>query len=384
MHRLLAALTGLILLLAASRAAATETVKVVLPDADNLQYMSFWLAKAAGLFHEEGVDVELVVPGSPAMTPELVKKEAGQAFVLPPPMYLELIADKRPIVLVANLLQNDPINLIVRRSVAEERGLAATGAVGDRLRGLSGLRVGVAPNPPRRLRALFAAYGLDADKDIEMRIFRGPDQNAAFAEGKVDALYAHTPYVETALVDQDAVMLVNQSAGDVPQLATRQIHALAVTRAFRDRRPDLVMAMTRAIYRAQKLVHDDAGKAAAALSHEFPAMDPRHISKIVSIYAPAIPRTPRVSVDGLQPALALFPATHEPPDISGVKLEEYVDPTYAETVTIDRDRARAAPRALAVAGLTSFAVVLGLALGLYWSRRRGALIARRVAKTTAT
>jgi ABC-type nitrate/sulfonate/bicarbonate transport system substrate-binding protein len=375
MPRLLAALLTVAIALVASRGSASETVRVVVPDDDNLQYMSFWLAKAAGYFHEEGVDVELVVPEVPAMTPELVKKEAAPVFVLPPPMYLELIADRRPIVLVANLLQNDPINLVVRRSVAEERGLAATGAVGDRLRGIQGLRVGVAPNPPRRLRALFAAYGMDADKDIEMRIFRGPDQNAAFADGKVDALYAHTPYVETALVDQDAVMLVNQSGGDVPSLSTRQIHALVVARKFRDERPDLVMAMVRAVYRAERLVHDDAGAAAAALSREFPKIDPRHVAKIVELYAPAVPATPRVSVEGLRPALLLFPATHEPPDLGSVKLDDYVDPTYAETVTIVR----------ALFFSASIAAALAAALGLLFLRRRQVRdIARRTANNTAT
>ena len=72
------------------------------------------------------------------------------------------------------------------------------------------------------------SVGLDADKDVEMVILRGKEQNAAFHAGEVDALYAHTPYLEQAIVQDDAVVLVDQGRGEVAVLANRQIHCLAV------------------------------------------------------------------------------------------------------------------------------------------------------------
>ena len=105
----------------------------------------------------------------------------------------------------------------------------------ERLRGISGLRVGVALGPPTRLRVLFDSVGLDADSDIEMVIIPGADQNQAYEDGLVDALYAHTPYLEHAMVRQGAVILVNQSAGEVPELGgERQSHSLVTTRAYAD------------------------------------------------------------------------------------------------------------------------------------------------------
>ena len=160
-----------------------------------------------------------------------------------------MISERCPWVLVANLLENDAINLVVRRTVAEERQLSKDLPLKERLKKLAGIRVGVAPNPPARLRALFAAEGLDADRDVEMVILRGREQNEAFADGRVDALYAHTPYLEKALVDQDAVMIVNQSAGEAPQLAVRQIHALLVSRRMANAERETVVALTRAIAR---------------------------------------------------------------------------------------------------------------------------------------
>ena len=319
-----------------------DHVRVLLPDADNLQYLSFWVAKGAGYFADEGMDLEILTPSSPPGTMAMVQTRAYDVFVLPPPVYLLLMEQRYPLLVVANLLQNDPINLVVRRSVMEARKLSASAPLLDRLRGLHGLKIGVAPGPPTRLRALFASQGLDADREIEMVIVHGRDQNEAFAAGKVDALYCHTPYLETALVEQDAVVLVHQSGGEVAKLAARQIHALVVSQALAKTNPERVFAMTRAIYRAERTVHADRAAAERAVLHEFPAMDPRKVETIVRLYEPAVPATPRVSVEGIDPALVLFPASRAAPDLGKIDLHDYVAPAFAERAVQDSEKLEAA------------------------------------------
>ena len=361
--RQLAATVFLLGMMTSSLGARAGTpVKVLVPDGDNLQYMSFWLAKGAGYFDDEKIDIELVVPPSPSQALPYFLQSKADVAVLPPPVYLQLISQQFAFSLVANLLANDPIDLIVRRSVYDERKLSATAPMADRLRGIHGLRVGVAPNPPRRLRALFASQGLDADKEIEMVILHGKEQNAAFADKKVDALYCHTPYLEAALVDQDAVVLVNQSAGEVPQLATRQIHALAVTRQYRDGNAPIVAALVRAVARAERLIHADRAAAVTALAHEFPQMNRRHLETIVGLYEPAIPLAPRVSVDAVLPGLALFPAAQIPPDLTGIDLAPYIDAHFADDAA-SPPSTRRWPPALAAA-------IAALMAGVFLARRR--------------
>ncbi len=311
-------------LLVVGEAQAATTVRVLVPDSDNLQYVAFWTAKGAGYFDAEGISVDLVVPELPAQA--IARMLAGDApvAVLPPPVYLQLVADRFPVQLVANLLQNDPINLIVRRSVFEERRMSASAPLRDRLLSLKGLRIGVAPGPPARLRALFSSVGMDADRDVQIVIRRGQDQNAAFAHDECDALYAHTPYLETALDDQDAVMLINQSGGEVPQLAMRQIHALVVRDDFLGPQRPTVAALVRALARAETLVHTDLGATEDAVMRALPSMDRRHLHTLLGIYQAAVPLLPRVSVDGLAPALALFPASRTAPSLAGVPLGDFI------------------------------------------------------------
>ncbi len=210
------------------------------------------------------------------------------------------------------------------------RVLSPTAPLAERLRGIKGLKVGVASGPPTRLRALFASVGLDVDKDIQMVIVPPEEQNQAFGENRVDALYAHTPYLERALVQQNAVILVNQSRGEVPELSGRQIHSLVTTRSFVSSKPEVLAAMTRAILRAQRLVHADQKAAVDAILRAVPGLDRQLVETIVSVYEPAIPQTPVVSVEGIEIAHRLFPESQTPPDLSKVNLADYIAPQFAE------------------------------------------------------
>jgi len=349
--RLVFSLT-LALLLCARSASANEKVRVLVPDRDNLQYMSFWVAKGAGYFGEEGIDIDLVVASAPQQTTNLFTNGEADAAVLPPPMYVNLIAAKAPVVLLANLLANDPIELIVRRSVMEERKLSPSQPLKQKLAGLNGLRLGVAPHPPSRLRALFASQGLDADKEVKLVILHGKEQNAAFHENEVDALYAHTPYLERAILNDDAVVLVDQCRGEAPELAHRQIHAFAMQRRYLEEHRPLALAAIRAIDRAERLIHASQEAAVNAIAKEYPNRPRKEIETIVRLYEPAIPTSTEMKALEIPKALELFPANMPKPDLAGIDLDKHVfiPPTPAE--------AAKPRRAWMIVG----AVVAGLAL----------------------
>jgi NitT/TauT family transport system substrate-binding protein len=304
-------------------------VQVIVPDAHNLQDLAFWVAVGAGHFQEEQIEVDLVSPDAASEARKLLDKPGVQAAVLPPPLYLDLIGEGAPWRLVANLMQNDGINLIVRRSVAEARKLSMAPPVKERLLALKGLKLGVAPGPRSRLWALFSSVGLKVEDVVEPVILTGHEQNGAFAEKKVDVLFAHTPFLERALVEQDAVMLVNQSAGEVPKLAYRQIHALCVSASFAAEKPDLVRRMVRAIAKAEKLVRSDVEATVRAVMKAQPGIEEKLVRRIVEIYRPAIPATPAVSAEALKGALSLYPSGKVAPTLPA-DLEKFVLPAFAK------------------------------------------------------
>jgi len=300
-------------------------IRVVVPTNNNLQFLSFWTALGAGYFEDEGIEIQTIFPPFPDRAGQVMLNGQADIAVLPPPMYLPLIAAEEPVRVFANLIEDDQINLIVREEFAADNGLSTDLPLRDRLEAIRGLKVGVAPGPPTRLRVLFETVGMDADTDIEMVITHGADQNGVFGDGSVDALYAHTPFLEEALNNQSAVILVNQSAGEVPGLNDRQSHSLVATRTFISENRDDVVALTRAVRRAQQLIHEDQDAVVAALlSSGIPGLERDLLETIVSVYAPAIPDSPIVSIGGIERAVELYPDHQPKPDLTGVDVADYV------------------------------------------------------------
>ena len=159
----------------------------------------------------------------------------------------------------------------------------------------------------------------------------GGTRQQAFAGNPIDALYAHTPFLEKALVEQGAVLLVNQSRGDIPELAGLAGHALVTTRQFAAAKPDVVLALTRGVYRAQQLIHADLKASADALFRSgVPGLERRHVETLLPIYQPAIPKTPEVSVEAIDKSNKnFFQATQGPADLSKSNLADYIAPQFA-------------------------------------------------------
>jgi ABC-type nitrate/sulfonate/bicarbonate transport system substrate-binding protein len=348
---------GLLVLVLALPARASTPMRVILPESGNLQHMAFWVARGAGLFEREGLDVTLSIPSSPGGVYQLVLRDDAQAAVLPPPVYIDLIAQRAPIRLVANLLSNDPANLVIRRSALTTSPQAP---ISERLRGLRGLRIGVAPGPVGRLRALFASQGLIADDVAQLVSLGGPVQNEAFVQNKVDALFAHTPYLEKALLEQDGVLLVNLSSGEVPALASRQIHALCVRTEWAQSHQREVSALVRALTAAAQLIHRNQPAAVAAILREMPERKRPMVERIVALYEPAIPTTPQVSAQGIRGALALFPSSRTAPDLAGIDLDAYIDNRF-----VHRNG-----RLPWIVGASTFALFAGLISVRRWRRSR--------------
>ena len=305
---------------------ALTPVSLSISPSDNLQWMNVYVAQGAGLFEHEGIEVTV--------------QESGMAdvAVMPMPAFITSVGRGQPVVAFANLMANDPANLVVSRAVVDARGVSPAMPLRDRLDAMTGLRIGVASGPQSRLRALFASIGMNAERRTDVIVVPGPQQNAAFGSSRVDAIFAHTPALETAVGDQGGRVLVNLSAGEVPALANRQIHLLVTSQGYAEDHADVLVAVTRAIYLAQRLIHNDIAATVEAIrASDLILQAPHQLETIVPLYEPAIPPTPDVSVEGVQRELAFFPENRSRPDLSDVDLSRHVDNRYAEQAVAEVD-----------------------------------------------
>jgi ABC-type nitrate/sulfonate/bicarbonate transport system substrate-binding protein len=326
-----AALLWLALVNGAMAASSVATpVRIEVPGASNLQFFNLWVALGARYFQCEGLEPKILVAPTPRATGDLLFSGQADVALLPPPMFLGMMAESRPIRLFASLLANEPINLIVRKDIAEARRISLAASLPERLHSMKGLRVGLASEVTPRLRALADGAGINADRDFGLVIVPGPDQLEAFSDGSIDALFAHTPYLETALAEHGAVLVAEASGGEVRELANGQIHALVTTRAIASRDPELVEAVTRAIYRAQRLIHSDPKATVNALLASGVARERRLTEILVAVYGAAVPQTPTISLDGIERDAILYPSHPRAPDFSRVRASDFVAPEFAE------------------------------------------------------
>jgi NitT/TauT family transport system substrate-binding protein len=312
-------------------AAQREPVRIEVPNAHNLQFFTLWVALGARHFEAEGLEPTIIYAPRPRSAGELLFRGEAEIALLPPPMFLGMMAERKPIALFASLLANEPINLVVRKDAATARGLSAQSPLRDRLLALEGLKVGLALEVTPRLRALYKSAGLDADRDLRLVTVHGPDQVRTFAAREVEALFAHTPYLETVLVEHQGLIVADTSGGEVPALADGQIHALATTRALADSKPGTMIAVARAIHRAQRLIHSDPKAAVDAIIASGAAAQGRSsIETFVAVYGPAVPGTPAISISGIERAATLYPAHPRAPDFSRVNALDFVAPLIAQ------------------------------------------------------
>jgi ABC-type nitrate/sulfonate/bicarbonate transport system substrate-binding protein len=315
-------------------AGAAEKLKVAVREPDNLEYLAFWAAKAGGSFERQGIDVEIVHPPklvrrSPLLDVSLAKGEADAA-IASPPIYLRMIAAKSPIVVVANLSQNDPFALVVRPPVMRERKISDSAPVGERLTALKGASLLVPPAAYGRLRALLASQAMDVGKDVKTWPLLSKDEAAPFAKESTEGAYLASPLLEKSVATGEAVVVVNQARAEVPSLANRQTNVFLVSGKMWTERRDVVRAAVRAIADAEVRIHTHQPEVVDALAREFPSRDRRELETIVRLYEPGVPATPEVRAEDLAPARALIAEGVPKPDLTGIDLAAYVS---AEPIT---------------------------------------------------
>jgi ABC-type nitrate/sulfonate/bicarbonate transport system substrate-binding protein len=150
---------------AQSRAPLTP-VRIEVPSDTNLQFLTLWVAIGGGFFEKEGLKPEIKIAASPRETGQLLLHGEADMALLPPPMYLGYIEERQPILLFANLLANEPINIVVAGRIARERGLSAKMSLKERLLTLKGLKIGATSDAQRPEDRPGAGSGAAAEGDL--------------------------------------------------------------------------------------------------------------------------------------------------------------------------------------------------------------------------
>lgn len=292
--------------------ARADSLEVLLPGRDNRQFLVYWVAEASGAFTAAGVDILASVAPSRGAMPDMLTARPDLCAVLPVPLLSRALVQGAPVKIVATLLAGDPANLVIttRPGLELPPGVTPSSPVAERITALRGKRIGLAHGPVPRLHALLAAGGL-GEHDVEIRVLRGHEQLDALEKGEIDAVLAHTPYLEQMLTGDQARLWIHAAADEIPALAEILVHAFACGDEALTERREQVRAAMRALQHSARLIHAEPDRAAEHIGAALEQPVTEDLSLLVELYRPAIPEDLTPSPAALARSAALFPAFGE-------------------------------------------------------------------------
>jgi len=261
-------LRALVVLLLAGLAApagapAAEKIKVTVPAAA-VTFASLYHAKAAGYFAEEGLDVEIVTVAGGGALQALIARDA-QVCVTPSTYQLQAWEKGQKLLATGSILTRNSINVVMHKDVAREKGITDKSPLADKIKALKGLKLsGVAVGSFSYQVMLYYLLkaGIDPQKDVELiGIGAGPAMVLALEQRKVDAFATGTPVPDAAVLRGFGLMIVDNAAGEDPDIIVHPDYAKA--------HPETVRKIVRALVRANRWLADNPAEAAVASMKPF-------------------------------------------------------------------------------------------------------------------
>ena len=245
----------------------TETFRAVF-------YAPFYAAHALEAYRDEGLDVRLETPGSPAETASRLLS-GDTDFSWGGPMRILVSRDHDPdcgLVAFCEVVTRDPFFVV-----------GSAPRPDFQMSDLVGLRLGTVaevPTPWMCLQDDIRRAGLDPAIGNRVSDRSMADNAAALRDGSLDAIQIFQPFVE---------QLVSEGAGHIWYAAATRgptsYTTLYTTERTLAAKPDVMLAMTRAIYRTQKWLHrQDAATIAATIASFFPDLDTDTLTACIARY----------------------------------------------------------------------------------------------------
>jgi ABC-type nitrate/sulfonate/bicarbonate transport system substrate-binding protein len=275
-----------VLLWSHQRAAAEELKRVYYGTTASPAHLPVWVAKDAGLFAKQGLNVEPVqVRGGSLIalviiTGDLPLSGVGAESVI------AARAAGGDVVLLACPIDADPVYLIARPEIKSPADLKGQASAVTRY----------GSSTHFYLKAALQHVGLDPERDLTiLQLGAGPEMVAAMESGRIQAAALTTRYA-LPFLDRGWPVLVDLSKTDLVYPSS----CVTASRAFIRAEPKLTEDFLRAYVAAIHLIKKDPQGAEKSFAKWLREKDPAIARRSVAAYAPLFKRTPVVPDKGIE------------------------------------------------------------------------------------
>ena len=214
---LIAALSG------ASGAMAQEKVTFA-SGTRSVSYVTYYAAQEMGYFAEVGLQPEMILAGSGPKAMAAVASGDVDVVIRAPSEIIKSREKGLDVKVFGALVTEMGANVVFSKKWAKDHQITEDSTTEQKLKALKGIRLAV--NGPGSITDAVARYfvgraGLNPDRDT--MLISIPNQSGsmmlAMQQGRIDGFVVSSPDTDIAAKEQGAVIVFNNSAGKVPELA---------------------------------------------------------------------------------------------------------------------------------------------------------------------
>lgn len=271
-------------------------------------YLPLYVADVMGFFTQQRIAAEITEfkgGGSTAMAAVLGR--SADIYVGAPSTAISAIDRGSDAIIVGAILTEFALDLVLRKEVAEKKGITASSTSAERLAALKGLRIGVSgPGSGTHQIAQYVLRlaKLDPERDATiMFIGSGPDMMATLLSGRADAIVTANPNSDLEAAKYGAVILFHGAEGGYPGLRGVPNVVLVTTRRWCTANPDRATRTLEAIRLAEVAMQDPAQtNKARDLVHTkyFEHFDEAIFDLAWAAIRPAFPTSPALTVEQMK------------------------------------------------------------------------------------
>ena len=316
----------------AQQAPAHKFKVSIATSGDALHWYPTYVARAAGLFAEEGVDVDWIDVGSG--TKQVAAVVSGGAALTPLGLQTAFAAAAggADVVAVSALFDRFALQIVLSNAALAKAGIIpnmSTDEVVPRLKGMRIAVTGVGSSTDALLRSLFAARGLNSDSDVRIQPLGSPPAiQAAFQKNMIDGYVLSAPFPELTELRKLGRIVIDPLKGGVAELDNVPFSAMFTTRKVIQEQPEMVAAVVRALTRAMLYTRQHPAETQRLVKKLFPKLASDIFNRAEPAYRAAAAQTPVITKLKFDRIVAWMKLTSK--DADGLKFEQVIDNRFAE------------------------------------------------------
>lgn len=235
-------------------------------------YLPLLVAKAAGFFDEEGLDLTFVNANGGANA--LAAALGGSVDICGLVMSDIILASSKnqKLQAFAPLMSQYASDAVISTAAAQKAGITADMPLHERMARLKGMTLAISSRGSgidKLWRYLIGLGGLDPDNDVTLTVVKLDQMYPALISGQIDGYNTTAPSNNRAVSEGRAIWVARPSQGEVPGLENFLYTVLGARPEYLAANPEIPLKLVSGLEKGAALIHSDAEKAGSLVHKEF-------------------------------------------------------------------------------------------------------------------